>query len=490
MQMRKDYIWDTARRIRQNLQKHENSTFLPMRKMQNHLRVNPSIALGLSPVTASFSMAGGAINKIIQKHGCIAISSATLGGQPNDPEAIAQPLDSYNRAGTLQIWKDGDSKNQSIILHGHCVIDPPRVGASEGLEQCRKCYTVNDISFDPNRSHLMASTGNNGAVQLWDEGEKLDNGCYEYPKAPHDVVYRERDSLMAVTCMNGCVYVHHTSSHHPLGDPMELRVGPPEAQHSVGAIVWGKQASADTLFASSESQSTTDYSGHHVAFDPDQGRCTYEFSAKESGDAMALDPDGARLALCTASHDAAHFLRLYDIRRKDGRRPLQKISLDTFFAGSGSSSAQLESRDGEVRAVSFSPDGLLLAISRSDDELHIYDSRFMGRSREPMKRFLHWGDDHCLGGDRWGIVDAVWVDRWCGRGLGVITGGSDGCVRFWDVRRSDDDISNGEVLARPDSDIGHFSVGDLYSGEKPLVVGDNGGRIYVYDHATAGSSTR
>lgn len=100
--------------------------------------------------------------------------------------------------------------------------------------------------------------------------------------------------------------------------------------------------------------------------------------------------------------------------------------MDAFFAGSGSGSPHIESRDGEVRAVSFSPDGLLLAISRSDDELHIYDSRFMGRSREPMRRFLHWGNDYCLGGDRWGIVDAVWVDGWCGKGLGVITGGSDG----------------------------------------------------------------
>jgi hypothetical protein len=27
------------------------------------------------------------------------------------------------------------------------------------------------------RSHLMASTGNNGAVQLWQDGEKLDDGC-------------------------------------------------------------------------------------------------------------------------------------------------------------------------------------------------------------------------------------------------------------------------------------------------------------------------
>ena len=137
----------------------------------------------------------------------------------------------------------------------------------------------------------------------------------------------------------------------------------------------------------------------------------------------------------------------------------------------------------------------MLAISRSDDELHIYDSRFMGRSGEPMKRFLHWGDDCCVGGDRWGVVDAVWVDGWCGRGFGVITGGSDGevsklnpsacspayhsslcackkkgCIRFWDVQRSDDDILNGEVIAQPDSDIGHFSVGDPCSGEKPLVV--------------------
>jgi hypothetical protein len=57
-------------------------------------------------------------------------------------------------------------------------------------------------------------------------------------------------------------------------------------------MVWGQGASADMLFASSEPQGMADYTGHHVAFDPDQGRRVYEFSAKESGDAMALDPDG------------------------------------------------------------------------------------------------------------------------------------------------------------------------------------------------------
>jgi hypothetical protein len=48
-----------------------------------------------------------------------------------------------------------------------------------------------------------------------------------------------------------------------------------------------------------------------------------------------------------------------------------------------------------------------------------------------MRRYLHYGDDYCLGGDRWGIVDAVWIDGWCGKGLGVITGGSDGEFFFF-----------------------------------------------------------
>ena len=39
---------------------------------------------------------------------------------------------------------------------------------------------------------------------------------------------------------------------------------------------------------------------------------------------------------------------------------------------------------------------------------------------------VRWGDDYCLSGDRWGIVDAIWVDGWCEKGLGVIMGGSDG----------------------------------------------------------------
>lgn len=111
----------------------------------------------------------------------------------------------------------------------------------------------------------------------------------------------ELAGVSSFTCFSSSVYVHQpwSESHSPLGEPIELRVAPPRAQHSVGAIVWGQGASADMLFASSEAQGTADYSGYHVAFDPDQGRRSFEFNAKESGDAMALDPDGSTFRLST-----------------------------------------------------------------------------------------------------------------------------------------------------------------------------------------------
>ena len=78
----------------------------------------------------------------------------------------------------------------------------------------------------------------------------------------------------------------------PYGDPINLCVAPPDVQQSVGSVVWGHDASAEMLFASSEAQRADNYSGFHVAFDPDQRRRLFDFCVKESGDAMALDPDG------------------------------------------------------------------------------------------------------------------------------------------------------------------------------------------------------
>jgi len=86
------------------------------------------------------------------------------------------------------------------------------------------------------------------------------------------------------------------------------------------------------------------------------------------------------------------------------------------------------------------------------------------------------------GTSSYGIVDAKWVETETDRdrNLQLITGGLDGCIRIWDVMRSTDDPSNGRVIARMDSDIGCFSVGDKTNGEKTLVVGDCGNCVSIF----------
>ena len=195
---------------------------------------------------------------------------------------------------------------------------------------------------------------------------------------------------------------------------------------------------------------------------------------------------GSTLALFTLGPGASHVLRLFDVRTKRARRAVHKAALDAFRFARGAPAC-----DGEVTAAAFSPDGALLAAARNDNQLHVYDARFLARG--PLLRFCHWGAERCAPGSRFGVTEAKWARGWGGLGLGLVSGGMDGeqalrraheargllmwrvslaagCVRLWDVRLSDETPANGTVLAQVDYDINAFSLGDVYSGERPLVV--------------------
>lgn len=45
-----------------------------------------------------------------------------------------------------------------------------------------------------------------------------------------------------------------------------------------------------------------------------------------------------------------------------------------------------------------------------------------------------------------------------------------GCVRLWDIRKAIDDPTNGQTIARSEHDIAHFSLGEPYTDEWPLVM--------------------
>jgi hypothetical protein len=70
-------------------------------------------------------------------------------------------------------------------------------------------------------------------------------------------------------------------------------------------------------------------------------------------------------------------------------------------------------------------------------------------------------------------------------------------VRLWEPALASTDEAQGAVIGRTDFDVGHFSTGDQWKGEKPLIMyvsfsytiavvllsfsGDSGGAMHVYD---------
>jgi len=131
----------------------------------------------------------------------------------------------------------------------------------------------------------------------------------------------------------------------------------------------------------------------------------------------------------------------------------------------------------EMTFAAFSPDGIFLATAQTDDVVQLYDTRFL---TEPVLTYRHEQRRHNDGqGDNYGITGLKWVNGWKRGALGLVTAGSDGCVRLWDVGiASDPSLDN--VIARVDHAVACISVGTT-GREHRLVVADCGGGITIFD---------
>ena len=79
----------------------------------------------------------------------------------------------------------------------------------------------------------------------------------------------------------------------------------------------------------------------------------------------------------------------------------------------------------EVNKVSFSPDGILLAVARSDNSAYVYDTRYLKQKELYLLR--HPGERASLGqGREYGMTAATWQTGIGGKGLGLITASIDG----------------------------------------------------------------
>ncbi|KAI0757113.1 WD40-repeat-containing domain protein [Daedaleopsis nitida] len=403
--------------------------------------------------------APGDVNTIIQSGNLVICASAISDGSFND---IPGP---YNRDGSLGLW---DGKHAQILKGHHAIAVRDPVFPQEHY------FTVNDVTMDPTRSTRFASAGRDKKVLIWEHDAPEDE-----PKILHSITcednpevikYQPGSYVLAVQCDNGTVCILR-------GGRLcyNLQVAPPHKNHVTADIHWGTGLADGYLFASSAG--TSNPAGYHKAFDVEQQRVVMEFDAKEEAcSTSTLDCLGATLYIATEGSDCQYILRAFDVRRRgsDARTAVHQIALEPF---KGDPSHD----DTDINCLSVSSDGLYIAVARTDNCVDVYDARKL--SRGPLYKLAHdEREDGRNGIHSYGVVKVQWVDG-LPHGTGFVSGGIDGCVRLWDVKRASEDPYNGRVLARCVDDVATFSLGNLDYDEAPIVVGERSGKVSIFGFA-------
>ncbi|KAJ7582796.1 WD40-repeat-containing domain protein [Mycena floridula] len=395
--------------------------------------------------------AAGSINRIVQRRGHVVVAAATPGGHDSDVEDN-QLI--YNRRGALVHYNSGlrtphdDPDAYTSFLDEH----------SKQHGATIKYYTVNEVAFDPTSDNTFVSSANDGTIRQWGPDVAIKDGQKVQPVNSNiltlgktiSIVFKPGSSSFAVGGSHITIYRNPKSRNPLYRFKYNDRI-------LVGALLWGCEQTENQLFACGEGKGI----GAHIAFDAAVGKPLHYLDATESGDELAVKVDGSELALFTEA-DSVNRLHLYDIKTKM-RKAHTKISLVPFKAG------------GEVNCAVYSPDGIYLAVSRTDNHCHIYDTRNLKRGI--LHDFQHSGPSQ-VSSDPYGVVRAEWITSHSGR-LGLVTGGEDGCIRLWSPLRHTG--SSGRIVAKTASDIAYFSLGDKHTEEYDLVVGDGAGDVTIFD---------
>ncbi|KAF7370328.1 WD-REPEATS-REGION domain-containing protein [Mycena sanguinolenta] len=442
-----DYVWDILRELKVLPPRHKRA------------RLDESLYMDHYAKSHQFRRAGGCIYEILQHNGRVVVCSSTAGGDDTQDATNA-----YNKPGTLISW---------------CKSDPMRIldleqGEDENLWE--KHYSVLSIAYDP-VNNILASSGADNLVRTWKFNEN--NAVEPYSvhhrpqryqdgariASPHQIAFKPGTSILAVGEQR--LTIRDVSVEGAPRRTFDLVEEKKCRKHVTGSIAWGFGGSSPFILALSEPlvrENTKD--GYHHAFDPEAHtkKPVFTFDAAEAGEELCIDPTGDTAAIVT-TNDVEYFLRIYDIRNRNGMAG-QTIILEPFTKGVP-----------EVNSMMFSLDGNYLALGRVDNCTHVYDARMLERG--VLYNFKH--SDVRLGSSSkdeiYGVVGVKWVESRSHR-LGLVTGGNDGCVRLWDPLRAPEE---GVVLAQADSDVAHFTLGDRFKGEHALVVGDSDGTVYIFD---------
>ncbi|KAG8954235.1 hypothetical protein FRC04_000457 [Tulasnella sp. 424] len=433
--------------------------------------------------TPGLLAAPGSVCKIDQSGPAVAFASSAIGGGSGAWDADQR---SANRAGALLYWQQSDPSNilipQQRTGDEWSVWEDPechfrdnqavryRLHNREQEATVRVYYTVTDVKFNPLRPDVFVSSSFDKSIRTWqyDENQKrvrntLDGYSHDYSATPQLLDFRPDSQILAVGCSDGSSYIHAPGIEYPQRLPLSSK-----QRLEVTAQSWGPEStiSSDYLICGGGAPSqdkATPNRGWASAWilRPDKAERVCNFIMGDTAgfycNHLCVNPTGQYVAIASADDElrfsAKNLVEFFDLRAKP-----RAIFRQYLPPSSG--------EDSGVLCSAFSPDGLYYACSREDNTAQVWDWRWMARNTKPLRMIEHQPPGRSSPRHAWGVPAMTWVahDGASSPPL-LVTGGDDGKIIQWDMRRSDSCL-----LAELESGVGSFSIGDRQNGEMPLIA--------------------
>ncbi|KAG9009104.1 hypothetical protein FRB94_012500 [Tulasnella sp. JGI-2019a] len=442
-------------------------------------------------LNVAFRKASGAVNYVAQSGPHVAIASCTVGDHPS--------VD--NVPGALMYWRRECCETPEVTASHFVDVTQQITGVTDQRGQLTqrappptRIYhsTVTTVKFDPLRPNVFVSASSDMTVRSWLYCDKLgrvrealagEGICCDYAKAQPQVMdFKPLSSILAVGCTDGCTYIHTPHTDDPkcleLRSTMNLEItsqvwGPPNSLCSDRLFIGGGSPFVEEKVSRRSGLKRRSPIGKGWASawavrpDTIQRVCNFLpiMTKRRYCENLAVDPTGQRLSIVSFDEqtDASmHTVDFMDLRAPSGRS-MHRQDLPPFASDGG-----------QVISACFSPDGIFWSCAREDNVAHVWDSRFMNRDGKPLRTLRHGPSFDPK--DAYGITEMTWLNQYGSSSPPVlVTGGNDGRIAEWDMR-----TTKPRILATLETSVGHFSIGDIYKDEAPLIAGDNGGKVYIY----------
>ncbi|EPQ60841.1 hypothetical protein GLOTRDRAFT_135449 [Gloeophyllum trabeum ATCC 11539] len=411
--------------------RHGPPLFAGLQQLRNHGRRLQALSRGVGLLsgldylkeTTAICDTPGSVNKILQANRIVLSCSAVPGGGIDHLDDPVNPPSS-NIDGALTLWRDGELHK----LHAHRkVLKTPNT---------YRWYTINDIQWDlsePTPS-VFASSGNDGFVRIWDIdaiwGTANDHGN-------EHVHYRGDEAVPGQG--RSCQCIHRTDYIHPFAAQYDF-------DGAIPMDIAFRPGHRDLAVACNDGTLTV---VHHPL---NQGADTLQLAFAQRGHSTGAITWGrgptSSIIFASSESPSGNATDVHIHFGCDIAKPSHKPRFSATECGD---------------AMVIDPSGKTLALfTAKGDEYHrlrVYDVQHR-EFRKPAQ-----------------VVDLEPFN-------GMLPD-AEGCVRLWDMQKSDDSKSNGQIIAQSNYNIGTFSIGDPAEGVPNVILGDCGGHVRMFKRGRA-----